>query len=217
MPSSILSLLASSIGGIHGTAEEEEQRDPNIPQKYDIDPSDPNRKVKHKKINSAYLKHQRWKEEQERLEQERKDSSSKNKMSGRIVELPAGAKDEVTLRSTDRKGNKTKSQSKPESNKAGKGKADTTTTTTGRGLTFLIFKWSLVAVLCAFGLGQFIAGDALWGYRGKYVKKETFMPPTRIFTPAELAIYDGKDESKPIYVRIKSVKEKVFLWGILTD
>ncbi|PWN33547.1 cytochrome b5, partial [Meira miltonrushii] len=137
---------------------------------YDIDPSDPNRKVKHKKINTAFLKHQRWKAEQERLEQEH----------GRA--------------------NKTKAQSKPES-KSDKGKADTTTTT-GRSLPFLFVKWSLVAVLCAFGLGQFIAGDALWGYRGKYVQKETFMPPTRMFTPAELAKYDGKDELKPIYLSI---------------
>lgn len=198
MPSSILSLLASSIGGIQGSAEEEQQQqqDPNAPQKYDIDPSDRNRKVKHKKINSAFLKYQRWKEEQERLEEERLRKDKMNGQRGKIVELPEGSKDEVTLRSTDGKDNKPKTQS----NKA-KPKSNTTTAATGRSIPFLFFKWSLVAILCAIGLGQFIAGDALWGYRGKYVKKETFLPPTKVFSVAELAKYNGKDESLPIYVR----------------
>lgn len=216
MPSSILSLLASSIGGIQGLAEEEQQ-DPNLPQKYDIDPSDPNRKVKHKKINSAFLKHQRWKQEQERIsaKEEQSRKSNMSRQSGRFTELPAGAKDEVTLRSTDGRGNKAsaaKSQSK--SNKA---KVNpTTTSSTGKSLTFILFKWSLVTILCAIGLGQFIAGDALWGYRGKYVKKETFIPPTKVFSVKELAQYNGKDESKPIYVGIHKQRH-FFSDRILTD
>lgn len=207
MPSSILSLLASSIGGIQGEEEEKGQRDPNKPQRYDIDPSNPSRKVKHKKINSAFLKHQKWKEEQERKEKgrvtkeeiqkdESRDTKMANQKEGRIVELPPGANDEVTLRSTDKQG---KQESKISKGK-GKSKGNSTIIVEERGLPYLLFKWSLVVILCAIGIGHFIAGDALWGYRGKYVQKETFLPPTKIFSPAELAQYDGKDENKPIYV-----------------
>jgi hypothetical protein len=42
--------------------------------------------------------------------------------------------------------------------------------------SWFFFKWSLFTVLLAFGAAQFIAGDLLWGYRGKYVKKQTYFP-----------------------------------------
>jgi hypothetical protein len=42
--------------------------------------------------------------------------------------------------------------------------------------TRFILKWTVVTLLTAFGAAQFIAGDLLWGYRGKYTKVETYMP-----------------------------------------
>ena len=39
-----------------------------------------------------------------------------------------------------------------------------------------LFKWTLFTILFAFGAAHFIAGDLLWGYRGKYVKKQTYFP-----------------------------------------
>ncbi|UZJ52306.1 hypothetical protein CBS101457_001626 [Exobasidium rhododendri] len=67
----------------------------------------------------------------------------------------------------------------------------------------VFFKWSLFTILLAFGAAQFIAGDLLWGYRGKYVKKQTYFPPTqRVFTPEELWQYNGVEEGKPVYLSI---------------
>lgn len=45
-----------------------------------------------------------------------------------------------------------------------------------RSLAALFLKWSLVALLLAVAGGQFIAGDPIWGYRGKYVKKQYWFP-----------------------------------------
>lgn len=43
-------------------------------------------------------------------------------------------------------------------------------------ITYLILKWTLFSIFFALGVGQFIAGDILWGYRGRYVKKATYFP-----------------------------------------
>ncbi|CEH19205.1 Putative steroid membrane receptor Hpr6.6/25-Dx [Ceraceosorus bombacis] len=75
-----------------------------------------------------------------------------------------------------------------------------------RSLCASLIKWALVGVLFALGAGQFIAGDILWGYRGKYVQKRYwFPPPQRLFTPEELALYNGLDPKRPIYLSIMGV------------
>jgi len=45
-----------------------------------------------------------------------------------------------------------------------------------RSLAARILKWSVVALLLAIAGGQFVAGDPIWGYRGKYVKKHYWFP-----------------------------------------
>ncbi|KDN52848.1 cytochrome b5 [Tilletiaria anomala UBC 951] len=68
---------------------------------------------------------------------------------------------------------------------------------------FLMLKWSVVGLLLSMAAGQFIAGDPIWGYRGKWVQRKTYLSKRlRVFTPAELALYNGRDEDRPIYLAI---------------
>lgn len=39
-----------------------------------------------------------------------------------------------------------------------------------------MIKWSIVGLLLALATGQFIAGDPIWGYRGKWLKLRTYFP-----------------------------------------
>lgn len=93
-----------------------------------------------------------------------------------------------------------------------------------RGLLAILVKWAFVAALVAVGTGMFVTGDPIYGYRGKLVQKEFWFPvsaatafglhhltpssihaqpPQRIFSPAELSLYNGRDKSKPVYVSVK--------------
>ncbi|PWN29962.1 cytochrome b5, partial [Jaminaea rosea] len=66
-----------------------------------------------------------------------------------------------------------------------------------------LIKWILLAVLAALALGQFITGDVLYGYDGRWRYPSRWIPPKqRTFTPAELALYNGRDPSRPIYLSI---------------
>lgn len=39
-----------------------------------------------------------------------------------------------------------------------------------------LFRYAIMATAVFMAAGQFVAGDAFWGYRGKYVKLRTYMP-----------------------------------------
>lgn len=109
------------------------------------DPSRPGRSVKYKKQNVAFLRHQRWKEEQ-----------AAKGPAPEPIELPSP----VTL-----------------------------------------LKWTLLLVISILAVGQFVTGDVLYGYEGRWRNPRRWLPvPQRSFTMAELALYDGKQESRPVYV-----------------
>jgi len=55
------------------------------------------------------------------------------------------------------------------------GKSDQGSNFISKSLGFLI-KWSLVGLLLSLAAGQFIKGDLIWGYRGKYVRKSYWLP-----------------------------------------
>lgn len=38
------------------------------------------------------------------------------------------------------------------------------------------FRYAIMATAVFMAAGQFVAGDAFWGYRGKYLKLRTYMP-----------------------------------------
>lgn len=148
------------------SAQQSQQRTEKQPL-YDIDPST-GRKVPHKRINNAYLVHQRWVEKQERLK-----LRQKAKAEGRP--LPPGddfdAEEEPSF------------------------VANAIFTTAYAGFVVLV-----IALLA----GQFIHGDFLWGYRGKWTKWQTYFPPKmRVFTPDELLKYNGDSGEGPVYLAIK--------------
>lgn len=117
----------------------------------DTDPST-GRKVPHKKANTPYLVHQRWKEEQERKEREAKQRG----------DAPTPPAETSLLR-------------------------------TALGLI-------VVVLLC----GQFFNGDLLYGYRGKWTNWRTYFPPRQhIFTPEELAKYDGTNPNLPLLLAVR--------------
>ena len=43
-------------------------------------------------------------------------------------------------------------------------------------ILWLTIKWSFVGLLVAAAAGQFVAGDPIWGYRGKYLQWNTYWP-----------------------------------------
>ncbi|KAI8983574.1 cytochrome b5-like heme/steroid binding domain-containing protein [Pilobolus umbonatus] len=55
-----------------------------------------------------------------------------------------------------------------------------------------------------FFLGSYLITETwTWGYRGKWTNMNTYIPrKERIFTDAELSLYDGSDPSLPIYLAI---------------
>lgn len=56
--------------------------------------------------------------------------------------------------------------------------------------TRFILKWTVVTLLTAFGAAQFIAGDLLWGYRGKYTKVDTYMPVSSLLGDEKRKTFD---------------------------
>lgn len=66
-----------------------------------------------------------------------------------------------------------------------------------------ILKWLVVGVVSALALGHFITGDVLYGYNGKWRNPRRWMPAKqRVYTPAELALYNGRDASRPVYLAV---------------
>jgi hypothetical protein len=95
----------------------------------------------------------------------------------KIVELPLDEDDEVkpstsktTLRPVER-GTSGASRKKSA--------ASSSPPSSSSSWTRFLIKWTLFTLLTAFGAAQFIAGDLLWGYRGKYTKVETYMPVSK--------------------------------------
>ncbi|CDR98718.1 related to FSH3-putative serine hydrolase [Sporisorium scitamineum] len=138
----------------------------------DIDPSNPSRTVPKKKANSPFLVHQKWKEEQEL--RRRKTAAEQGSSS---------SKDGKKSRSLEE---------------------DETTDLTGPLKMILkVFRFAIMATAVVMASGFFVAGDPLWGYRGKYTKLRTYMPyREKIFSLPELAMYNGRDPNKPIYIAI---------------
>lgn len=153
--------------------DDEETADPpntSTARRYDIDPADPTRRVVHKKINSAYLKHQRWKEKQQ--QQQQQDEQRLASMSNATGVTSGG---DATAARQRGNGRAAAAAAAPSSNGPAKHAKDGTPVAR-RTLTFVVGKWLLVTLLLAVGAGQFIAGDLLWGYRGRYTKIETYVP-----------------------------------------
>lgn len=144
----------------------------------DIDPSNPGRTVPKKKSNSPFLVHQKWKEEQElrrRKAAERASSGSSSDAGGK------GKGREI-------------------------GEEEITDITGPVKAVIKLFRWAIMATAVVMLAGTFVAGDALWGYRGKYTRLRTYMPyREKIFSLPELAMYNGRDPKKPIYVSASSL------------
>ena len=69
-----------------------------------------------------------------------------------------------------------------------------------------ILKWSLIVLISTLTMGHFITGDPLYGYDGKWRNPRKWIPvKQRVFTPAELALYNGRDTSRPTYVSVCSM------------
>ncbi|CAO1629401.1 unnamed protein product [Parajaminaea phylloscopi] len=150
---STASSSSAAVGAEAASGGAQPQPEPEPEQPRQPDPSQPGRTVKHKKANSAFLVHQRWKEDQKA--QRRAAGKGEDE---RPLEVPS----------------------------------------------FRIFlKYTLLALLAALALGQFITGDVLYGYEGKWRNPRKWLPTKpREFTPGELALYNGRDESRPVYLSI---------------
>lgn len=116
----------------------------------DVDPSNPARSVPKKKANSPFLVHQKWKQEQElRRRKAEEQGSSCGGSTG------SGGKSKVGGRSYE----------------------EPTTDLSGPVRVMIkLFRYLVMAVAVTMVTGLFIAGDPLWGYRGKYTKLRTYMP-----------------------------------------
>lgn len=114
----------------------------------DIDPSNPLRSVPKKKANSPFLVHQKWKQEQElrRRKAAEQDSSSSSK------------------------------GGKASHRKQHDGQHETTDLTSPLKLIVKLLRFAIMATAVAMVSGFFVAGDPLWGYRGKYTKLRTYLP-----------------------------------------
>ena len=117
----------------------------------DIDPSNPARSVPKKKANSPFLVHQKWKEEQElrRRKAAEQDSSRSGSTGG---------------------GSRRQQRSNEESTIDFSGPAK---------LLVKLVRYLVLAVAVVMAAGFFVAGDALWGYRGKYTRLRTYMPVSK--------------------------------------
>ncbi|PWN23175.1 cytochrome b5 [Microstroma glucosiphilum] len=66
-----------------------------------------------------------------------------------------------------------------------------------------VLKWMLLILIAVLAMGQFVTGDVLYGYKGKWRNPKKWIPVRqRVFTPAELAMYDGTEPSRPIYLAV---------------
>ncbi|PWY99861.1 hypothetical protein BCV70DRAFT_176771 [Testicularia cyperi] len=146
----------------------------------DIDPSNPSRAVPKKKANQPFLKHQRWKEEQE-LRRRKAAPASSSRGSDQHDSLKARG-----------------------SSSAIGGDSNELVDLTGPFATLAtLLKYVVLTAAIAMAVGQFVSGDPIWGYRGKYIKLRTYMPyRERIFSLPELAMYNGRDPKKPVYLAI---------------
>lgn len=134
------------------------------PERFDVDPADPARKVPHKRVNNAYLVHQRWLQQQAAKEDKRRDTHGFE---------PSDVGDIIAS----------------------------------------VFLTALAALAIALLAGQYIYGDLLWGYRGKWTNWRARIPVCCVlqsgadvqrklfdFTPEHLAQFDGEDGGR-IFVR----------------
>lgn len=113
----------------------------------DIDPSNPARTVPKKKANSPFLVHQKWKEEQELR---RRRAAERDSSSG-----------------TGQSG----SRHQPDLDE------DRTTDLSGPlKMMVKLVRYMIMATAIVMATGFFVAGDPLWGYRGKYTRLRTYMP-----------------------------------------
>ncbi|KAJ1020653.1 hypothetical protein NDA16_004046 [Ustilago loliicola] len=141
----------------------------------DIDPSNPARSVPKKKANSPFLVHRKWKQEQELRRRKAEEQGSNSGSSG-------SGKGKSGVRSFE----------------------EPTTDLSGPVRVMIkMFRFLIMAIAALMVTGFFIAGDPLWGYRGKYTKLRTYMPyREKIFSLPELAMYNGRDSKKPVYIAI---------------
>jgi len=118
----------------------------------DIDPSNPSRSVPKKKANSPYLVHQKWKEEQElrRRKAAERGSSNSGKGSDGLQRRQGSGQDEYT---TDLSG--------------------------PVKMVAKLVRLAMMTIAIVMAAGFFVAGDPLWGYRGKYTRLRTYMPVSR--------------------------------------
>lgn len=85
-----------------------------------------------------------------------------------------------------------------------------------------MLKWLAILTFATMALGNFLVKSPFWGYGDQMVKtykslitvcafgvafalvrlSVTLSQPQKVFTPDQLAAYDGTDASKPLYVGI---------------
>ena len=67
-----------------------------------------------------------------------------------------------------------------------------------------LLRVAFFGALLAALIGQFFTGDILFGYRGRWTNWRTYFPPKqRIFTPEQLAQYDGTNPKLPLLVAVR--------------
>ena len=71
-------------------------------------------------------------------------------------------------------------------------------------LLLALLRVAFFGALLAALIGQFFTGDILFGYRGRWTNWHTYFPPKqRIFTPEQLAQYDGTDPKLPLLLAVR--------------
>ena len=55
-----------------------------------------------------------------------------------------------------------------------------------------LFRWTIMSIAIVMAAGFFVAGDPLWGYRGKYTRLRTYMP---VSTSTQLLILRKSGQS----------------------
>lgn len=90
--------------------------------------------------------------------------------------------------------------------KSNSSEQQSTRTTTSSDSSYICstLKYSVFILLLSFGLSRMIMEHWFWGYEGKYVQLNYYLPKHKtVYTLQELSKYDGvKDPSKPILLSI---------------
>ncbi len=72
--------------------------------------------------------------------------------------------------------NSSKSDKKGKSRRSSNGAEETTDLSGAARMMIKVVRFAIMSIAIAMVTGLFVAGDPLWGYRGKYTKLRTYLP-----------------------------------------